>query len=98
MELPSESIGICREAMVLNEQLPSFATDVKAQEVLYGVAKKRNANLRNKPMNINHTTIEKNDSTLSVTNHQAVATGYIGAGNSGLVARRRRVRNVWPKL
>ena len=30
-------------------------------------------------MNINHTTIEKNDSTLSVTNHQAVATGYIGA-------------------
>lgn len=92
MELPSESTGICREAMVMDEQLPFFATEVKAKEVLYGVAKKGNANLRDKRMNINHTTIEKNDSTLSVTNHQAVATASIGAGNkrSGSKKKKRK--------
>lgn len=92
MELPSESTGICREATVMIEQFPSFATEVKAKEVLYGVAKKGNVNLRDKPMNINHTTIEKNDSTLSVTNHQAVATASIGAGNkrSGSKKKKRK--------
>jgi len=80
MELPSESSGSCREAMAMHEQLPSFATGFKADEVLYDVAKKGEANLRDKPMNIVHNTIEKNESIPPVTNHQAVATASIGGG------------------
>lgn len=80
MELPSVSSGICGEAVAMYEQLPSFASEFKAEEVLYGVAKKGNANLRDKPTNIVHNTIEKSESTPPVTNHQAVAAASIGAG------------------
>lgn len=96
-ELPSVSSGICGEAMAMDEQFPSFSSEFKAEEVLYGAAKKGNANLRDKPMNIGHNTIEKNESTPPVTNHQAVATASIGAGNKRAGSKKKKRKDCLAK-
>jgi len=39
MDLSFESSGIWREAIKMYEQFPSFASEFKVKQVLYGVAK-----------------------------------------------------------